>query len=31
VGLVSALLFAFMPRIFYHAHLDCFDVPIAVM
>ena len=20
-----------MPRVFYHAHLDCFDVPIAVM
>ena len=31
VGLVAALLFALMPRIFYHAHLDCFDVPIAVM
>jgi 4-amino-4-deoxy-L-arabinose transferase-like glycosyltransferase len=31
VGLVAALLFAFMPRVFYHAHLDCFDVPIAVM
>jgi len=31
VGLVAALLFAAMPRVFYHAHLDCFDVPIAVM
>jgi 4-amino-4-deoxy-L-arabinose transferase-like glycosyltransferase len=31
VGLVAALLFALMPRVFYHAHLDCFDVPIAVM
>jgi len=30
-GLVAALLFALMPRIFYHAHLDCFDVPIAVV
>ncbi len=30
-GLIAALLFALMPRIFYHAHLDCFDVPIAVM
>jgi len=30
-GLASAALFALMPRIFYHAHLDCFDVPIAVM
>jgi 4-amino-4-deoxy-L-arabinose transferase-like glycosyltransferase len=31
VGLVAAVLFALMPRIFYHSHLDCFDVPIAVM
>jgi 4-amino-4-deoxy-L-arabinose transferase-like glycosyltransferase len=31
VGLVAALLFALMPRIFYHAHLDCFDIPIVVM
>jgi 4-amino-4-deoxy-L-arabinose transferase-like glycosyltransferase len=31
VGLVAALLFALMPRVFYHAHLACFDVPIAVM
>ncbi len=30
-GLVAALLFAMMPRVFYHAHLDCFDVPIAFM
>jgi 4-amino-4-deoxy-L-arabinose transferase-like glycosyltransferase len=30
-GLAAAALFALMPRIFYHAHLDCFDVPIAVM
>jgi Dolichyl-phosphate-mannose-protein mannosyltransferase len=30
-GLVAALLFAMMPRVFYHAHLDCFDVPIACM
>jgi hypothetical protein len=30
-GLMAALLFALMPRIFYHSHLDCFDVPIAVM
>nr|MBK7067044.1 hypothetical protein [Deltaproteobacteria bacterium] len=22
---------AFMPRIFYHAHLDCFDVPVMTM
>jgi len=31
VGLVAALLFALMPRVFYHAHLDCFDVPMVVM
>lgn len=31
VGLVAALLFALMPRIFYHSHLDCFDIPIATM
>jgi len=30
-GLVAALLFALMPRVFYHAHLDCFDVPIVCM
>jgi 4-amino-4-deoxy-L-arabinose transferase-like glycosyltransferase len=30
-GLVAALLFAMMPRVFYHAHLDCFDVPISCM
>lgn len=27
-GLVAALSFAFIPRIFYHSHLDCFDVPV---
>jgi 4-amino-4-deoxy-L-arabinose transferase-like glycosyltransferase len=31
VGLVAALLFALMPRVFYHSHLDCFDVPIVFM
>jgi len=30
-GLVAALLFALLPRVFYHAHLDCFDVPIVFM
>jgi 4-amino-4-deoxy-L-arabinose transferase-like glycosyltransferase len=30
-GLVAALLFVFMPRLFYHAHLACFDAPIAAM
>ncbi len=30
-GVVSALLFAFMPRVFFHAHLACFDVPVTSM
>jgi hypothetical protein len=30
-GLVAAVLFALMPRVFFHAHLACFDVPIAAM
>jgi len=30
-GLIAAGLFALMPRVFFHAHLACFDVPIAVM
>lgn len=30
-GLVAAALFALMPRVFYHAHLDCFDMPVAAM
>lgn len=30
-GLVAALLFAMMPRIFYHSHLDCFDMPVTAM
>jgi hypothetical protein len=30
-GLVAAMLFALMPRVFFHAHLACFDVPIAAM
>jgi 4-amino-4-deoxy-L-arabinose transferase-like glycosyltransferase len=30
-GLVAAVSLAFMPRIFYHAHLDCFDVPVMTM
>jgi 4-amino-4-deoxy-L-arabinose transferase-like glycosyltransferase len=30
-GLVAALLLALMPRIFFHAHLACFDVPIMTM
>jgi 4-amino-4-deoxy-L-arabinose transferase-like glycosyltransferase len=31
VGLVAALLLGLMPRVFFHAHLACFDVPITAM
>ncbi len=27
-GLFAAGAFALMPRVFYHSHLDCFDIPI---
>jgi 4-amino-4-deoxy-L-arabinose transferase-like glycosyltransferase len=30
-GIMAALLFALMPRVFYHSHLDCFDIPITAM
>jgi hypothetical protein len=30
-GVVAAALLGFMPRVFYHAHLACFDVPIMSM
>src|SRR5690606_3913735 len=30
-GVFAALAFALLPRIFYHSHLDCFDVPIVLM
>jgi hypothetical protein len=30
-GVVAALSLGLMPRIFYHAHLACFDVPIMAM
>ena len=30
-GLIAALFFGFMPRVFYHAHLACFDMPITMM
>jgi hypothetical protein len=30
-GLVAAVLLALMPRVFFHAHLACFDVPITAM
>ncbi|MCZ7679127.1 MAG: glycosyltransferase family 39 protein [Sandaracinaceae bacterium] len=31
VGAFAAIAFALLPRVFYHAHLDCFDVPIVLM
>ena len=30
LGLSAALFYALLPRAFYHAHLNCFDVPIAL-
>jgi hypothetical protein len=30
-GLVAALSFAFMPHVFFHAHLACFDMPVAAL
>jgi 4-amino-4-deoxy-L-arabinose transferase-like glycosyltransferase len=30
-GLVAGCLLALMPRVFFHAHLACFDVPITAM
>ncbi|MDP9001230.1 MAG: glycosyltransferase family 39 protein [Myxococcota bacterium] len=30
-GFVAAAVFALMPRVFFHAHLACFDVPITSM
>jgi hypothetical protein len=30
-GLVAAILFPLMPRVFFNAHLACFDVPITAM
>ncbi len=30
-GVFAALSFALMPRMFYHAHLACFDMPVAAM
>jgi 4-amino-4-deoxy-L-arabinose transferase-like glycosyltransferase len=27
----AALAFACMPRVFYHSHLDCFDIPVLAM
>jgi hypothetical protein len=31
LGAFAALAYASLPRVFYHAHLDCFDVPIVLM
>jgi hypothetical protein len=30
-GAFGAVAFALLPRVFYHAHLNCFDVPITLM
>ncbi|HEX2673332.1 MAG TPA: glycosyltransferase family 39 protein, partial [Polyangiaceae bacterium] len=30
-GVVSALSLALMPRVFYHAHLACFDMPVSAL
>ncbi len=30
-GVVAGLLFMALPRVFHHAHLACFDVPVAAM
>lgn len=30
-GVVAAVLLALMPRVFFHAHLACFDVPVMTM
>jgi 4-amino-4-deoxy-L-arabinose transferase-like glycosyltransferase len=30
-GLFAALAWALVPNVFYHSHLDCFDVPIVTM
>lgn len=30
-GLFAALAFATLPRVFYHSHLACFDVPVTTM
>ncbi|AKF09507.1 ArnT family glycosyltransferase [Sandaracinus amylolyticus] len=31
VGAFAAVAWALMPNVFYHSHLDCFDVPIVTM
>ncbi len=31
VGLLSVVLFVFVPRVFFHAHLTCFDIPITAL
>jgi 4-amino-4-deoxy-L-arabinose transferase-like glycosyltransferase len=31
VGAFAALSYGMIPRVFYHSHLDCFDIPIVLM
>jgi len=31
VGFLAVLLFSFIPRAFFHAHLTCFDIPITAL
>lgn len=31
VGLLTVALFVFVPRVFFHAHLTCFDIPITAL
>jgi 4-amino-4-deoxy-L-arabinose transferase-like glycosyltransferase len=31
LGVIAALSFGFMPQVFHHAHLACFDMPVAAM
>lgn len=31
LGLVAAISFAFLPQVFYHSHLACFDMPVTAM
>ncbi|MCL2823781.1 MAG: glycosyltransferase family 39 protein [Polyangiaceae bacterium] len=30
-GIIAAALFIFIPRVFFHAHLACFDIPVVAM
>lgn len=31
IGLMAVVLFVFVPRVFFHAHLTCFDIPITAL